>query len=37
VADKNPEVIAQIKASVEKHRASVKEAPSQLVGSMEAR
>jgi arylsulfatase A-like enzyme len=37
VADKNPEVIAQIKAAVEKHRATVKEAPSQLVGSMEAR
>jgi arylsulfatase A len=30
VADKHPEIIAQIKAAVAKHRAGVKEVPSQL-------
>lgn len=37
VADKQPEMIAQIKAAVEKHRASVKDVPSQLIGSTEAK
>jgi len=37
VADKHPDVIAQIKAAVEKHRASVKDVPSQLIGSTEAK
>ncbi|MDZ4289926.1 MAG: sulfatase [Prosthecobacter sp.] len=34
VADKHPEVIAEIQAAVEKHRATVKAAPSQLVGTV---
>jgi len=36
VAEKHPEVIAQIQAAVEKHRAKVKAVPSQLEGVMEA-
>ena len=34
VAAKHPEVIAQIQAAVEKHRASVKPFPSQLEGAL---
>lgn len=37
VAGEHPDVITQIKAAVEKHRSTVKEVPSQLVGSMEAK
>lgn len=36
VAGKHPEVIAQIRAAVEKHRATVKDAPNQLEGMVEA-
>jgi arylsulfatase A-like enzyme len=37
IADKHPEMIAQIKAAVEKHRTSVKDVPSQLIGSTEVK
>lgn len=36
VAEKHPDVIARIQAAVEKHRATVKEVPNQLVGTVEA-
>lgn len=36
VAGKHPEVIAQIRAAVEKHRTTVKDVPNQLEGMVEA-
>ncbi|MFN0077559.1 MAG: sulfatase-like hydrolase/transferase [Prosthecobacter sp.] len=37
VAGKHPEIIAQIKAAVEQHRATVQDVPSQLVGTVEGK
>ena len=36
VAEKHPDIIAKIRAAVEKHRATVKEVPTQLEGVVEA-
>jgi len=37
VSSQHPDIISRIQAAVEKHRATVKEAPSQLVGTVEAK
>ena len=36
VAEKHPELIASIRAAVEKHRATIKDVPNQLEGIVEA-
>jgi hypothetical protein len=36
VAAKHPEILASIRAAVEKHRATVKDVPNQLEGVIEA-
>lgn len=37
VAANHPDIVSQIKAAVEKHRAKAKDAPSQLIGSIEVK
>jgi len=37
VAGQHPDIISRIQAAVEKHRATVKEVPSQLVGTIEVK
>lgn len=37
VAGQHPDIISRIQAAVEKHRATVKDAPSQLVGTVEVK
>ncbi len=37
VADKFPDIISRIQAAVEKHRATVKEVPNQLIGTVEVK